>query len=572
MAAPKKLLVLDLGMQSLRLAEFTTASTGALKLLRAARREFLLDPALDTSRPDQARLAVQEILKEWKIKKSDVVLVLPAHTVFSRVVPLDVPGGAAGPIDAVVRFEAQQNIPFPLDEVDWDYVVKGETPSGGVNVVFVAVKSDILESFCHAVTANGLKIISVTVAPLALYDALRYVFPEEAASTTLLLDIGSRTSNMVIAAPGSFFSRSIPSGGLAVTTAIAKDIHASLEEAEHLKITRGSVALGAGFEPPSDPIEANLARIARQSLLKTQADISRSLSYYRSNMGGSDPQRILLTGGMASMPYLAEFLNEKLQKDVSFFNPLHDISGGEIDHSTTASFIESNANNLGELVGGALELIPETRTSIRLLTPSLTKQRELAKRLPHLVGAMLLFLAALAAWYVYAVKATTVTRDETSRISSSIAEEKDISSRIQKIASEQTVVETTATQLLSAIHLREAYPMILADLSARVPERFLWITEIQPVGDATQKGGTARGSEGQGPITALLVKGLYLDNPRQASVIDDLVTSLQSSEIFSVEEKEKSKIITQRGSPSGEYWAYPFSLRIPLRTPFTPLP
>ena len=114
--------------------------------------------------------------------------------------------------------------------------------------------------------------------------------------------------------------------------------------------------------------------------------------------------------------------------------------------------------------------------------------------------------------------------------------------------------------------------MILADLSARVPERFLWITEIQPVGDAPQKGVAVKSSEASPLVTALLVKGLYLDNPRQASVIDDLVTSLQSSEIFAVEEKEKSKIITQRGSPSGEYWAYPFSLRIPLRTPLTPLP
>mgnify|MGYP000104797895 CR=1 FL=1 len=572
MAAPKKLLVLDLGMQSLRLAEFTTTSTGALKLLRAARREFLLDPALDTSRPNQTQLAVQELMKEWKLRTSDVVLVLPAHTVFSRVVPLDVPGGASGPVDAVVRFEAQQNIPFPLDDVVWDYVVKGETLSGAVNIVFVAVKTDILESFCHSVTANGLKIISITVAPLALYDALRYAYPEQTDSTTLLLDIGSRTSNLVIAAPGSFFSRSIPSGGLAVTTAIAKDIHASLEEAEHLKVTRGSVALGAGFEPPADPIEANLARIARQSLLKTQADISRSLSYYRSNMGGSDPKHILLTGGMASMPYLAEFLNEKLQKEVSFFNPLHDIPGGEIDHSTTASFIASNPNNLGELVGGALELIPGTRTSIKLLTPSLTKQKEFAKRLPHIVGAMLLFLAALTSWYVYALKATTVTRDETARITSSIAEEQDVSARIQKISAEQSVIGDTATQLLSAIRLREAYPMILADLSARVPTRFLWITEIQPVGDTNQKGVVLKSSEGQGAITALLVKGLYLDNPRQASVIDDLVTSLQSSEIFAVEEKEKSKIITQRGSPSGEYWAYPFSLKIPLRTPITPFP
>jgi len=572
MAAPRKLLVLDIGMQSLRLAEFTTTSTGELKLLRAARREFLLDPALDTSRPEQTQLALQELLKDWKLRRSDVVLVLPAHTVFSRVVPLDVPGGASGPVDAVVKFEAQQNIPFPLDEVVWDYVIKGETPSGAVNIVFVAVKSDILESFCHAVTVNGLKIVAVTVAPLALYDALRFAIPEQPDSTTLLLDIGSRTSNMVIASPGSFFSRSIPSGGLAVTTAIAKDINASLEEAELLKINRGSVALGAGFEPPSDPIEANLARIARQSLLKTQADISRSLSYYRSNMGGSDPDLVLLTGGMASLPYLAEFLNEKLQKEVSFFNPLLGISEGDIDHSTTSSFIESNPNNLGELVGGALELIPGTRTPIKLLTPALTKQKEFTKRLPHLVGAMLLFLAALAAWYVYALKATTVTRDETLRMSSSISEEKDISTKIQRVTSEQDVLGKTSTLLLSAISLREVYPMILADLSARVPKRFLWITEIQPVRDAGKKGVAAKPSEGPTLITALLVKGLYLDNPRQASVIDDLVTSLQSSEIFAVEEKEKSKIITQRGSPSGEYWAYPFSLRIPLRTPLTSLP
>lgn len=571
MAAQKKLLVLDLGMQSLRLAEFTT-SAGSLRLLRAAHREFLLDPALDTSRPDQIHLALQEILKEWKVRKSDVVLILPAHTVFSRVVPLDVPGGATGPIDAVVKFEAQQNIPFPLDEVVWDYVVKGETPSGALNIIFVAVKTDILESLCHAVTANGLNILSVTVAPLALYDALRYAYPEEADSTTLLLDIGSRTSNMVIAAPSSFFSRSIPSGGLAVTTAISKDIHASLEEAELLKIARGSVALGAGFEPPSDPIEANLGRIARQSLLKTQADISRSLSYYRSNMGGNDPKRIFLTGGMASMPYLAEFLAEKLQKEVAFFNPLHDIPSGEVEHSTTASFISSNPNNLGELVGGALELLPGMRTSIKLLTPALTRRKEFTKRLPHLVGALLLFLAVLTAWYIYAVKATEVTHEETSRIASSIAEEKGISARIQKIMGEQSTIENTVSQLLSTVRLREAYPLILAELSARIPERFLWITEIQPVGDAAQKGGVVKSAEPLGMITALIVKGLYLDNPAQASVIDDLVTSLQSSEVFTVEEREKSKIITQRGSPSGEFWAYPFALRVPLRTPVAPLP
>jgi len=255
MAAPKKILVLDLGMQSMRLAEFSVSADGKLKLLRGARREFLLDPALDASRTDQIRLSLQEIVKEWKPSTTEVVCVLPSHTVFTRAVPLDVPGGAAGKVDAVVKFEAHQNIPFPLEEVVWDYVVMGETATGAVNVVFLAVKTDILESICKSVSSAGLKVLSVTVAPMALYDAFRHTELAKSEAPTVLLDLGSRTTNLVIAAPGSFFSRSIPSGGLAVTSAIAKDIHADMEEAEHIKSTRGSVGLGPGFEPPARSLD-----------------------------------------------------------------------------------------------------------------------------------------------------------------------------------------------------------------------------------------------------------------------------------------------------------------------------
>ena len=566
MASPKKTLVLDLGMQSLRIAEFSSTESGGLKLLRGARRELMLDPALDTSRPDQIRLALKDILKAWKITRSDVVCVLPAHTVFTRVVPLEVPGGSSSQVDAVVGFEAQQNIPFPLEEVVWDYVVMGNTPSGAVNVIFAAIKTDLLESLCDSVASTGLNITAVLVAPLALYDAFLQVSPATALETTLLLDMGSRTSNMIISAEGSFFSRSIPSGGLAVTSAIAKDIHAELDEAEKLKIARGSVALGAGFEQATDPIEANIARIARQTLLKTQADISRSLSYYRSNLGGNEPTLILLTGGMASLPYLAEFFNEKLQKKTSFFNPMEDIGVAESAHS----FLESNSNNLGELVGGALVLTSSRRTKINLLPPSVSKKRAFAKRIPYLAAAVLFFLASLWALYGFALQATSLTRATTATIDTQIAKQTSISNRIKTKVDNELSIQQTTDILLSVVSLWEAYPKILVELSAKVPERYLWITEIQPAGDTSARGVSPNSNDGA--IKALLVKGLYLDNPKQASVIDDFVTSLQSSDVFAVEEKEKSKIITQRGSPNGEYWAYPFSLRIPLRNPITPLP
>jgi type IV pilus assembly protein PilM len=567
MASEKKILVLDLGMQSLRLAEFSSTPHEELRLLRAEKKDLFLDPALETTRPDQIKLALKEIVKEWKLGKENLSLVLPAHAVFTRVAPLEVPEGTSTQMESVINFEAQHNIPFPLEEVIWDHVVIGRIPSGALNVIFIAIKKDILEELCRAITATGLQIISISVAPLALYDACRHTYAKETSdATTLLLDIGSRSTNLLITAPGSFFSRTIPSGGLAITTAIAKDLHVEIEEAEKLKISRGSVALGADFAPSEDPVEAKLADLIRKSLLRTQADISRSLSYYRATLGGSEPREVLLTGGMASMPYLSEFVSEKLAKPASFFNPMQGVSVSE----KAAAFVDANPNNLGELLGGALLLTHSPQTHVRLLPPFLLAKRALASRLPWLLAAAVIVLIALASWYGYALNAASVTREETSKLATTIEEETLIASRIDSLRAALEEANQTESQLLNLIQLRNAYPAILADLSAKTPERFLWMTEIQPLGNTPSKGGALKPRETT--IKAISVKGLYLDNPRQAAVIDDFVTALESSDVFVVEEKEKSKIITQRGSPNGEYWAYPFSLILPLRNPITLLP
>ena len=579
MAKPKKILVLDLGMQSLRLAEFSIDKNGELTLSRGASREFLLDPSMEQSRPEQIKLSVQEILKDWGLKSADDCCILPAHSVFTRVVPLDIPGGSGGlkdRIEEVIQFEAQQNIPFPLDEVAWDYVTMGETASGAVNVVFVAVKSDLLESICQSLRAAGLIVVSVTAAPLALYDAFRNTYPESSDTTTLLLDMGSRTTNLLIAGPGTFFARSIPSGGLALTAAIAKELNAELEAAEQLKITHGSVSSGSATEKPADHLDAGLALIIRRVMLKTQSDISRSLSFYLSSQGGQGPSRILLTGGMASLPGLREFLSEKFLRDVQLFDPLRTLTIRE-QSSTVSSFIESHSNNLGELIGGALTLSGESSfTKVELLPRSLMKRREFFKRLPFLSGAAALFLINLATWSGYFSYVNGVTKAQTSVLSGTMDKETRLASGIRQVTEKTDTVQKTASELLSLIELRSAYPNLIADLSAKIPDRYLWITEIQPVGDAPQK--NVSGATGTNKISAptviraLIVKGLYLENPRQAAVIDDFVNSLQSSDLFSVNENEKSKIITQRGSPNGDQWAYPFALKIPLRNSLTFLP
>ena len=571
MASPKKILVLDLGMQNLRLAEFSVSTSGELQLLRGARREFLLDPAMEQTRPEQTRIALQEILGEWGLRRGDVTCVLPAHTVFTRVVPLELPEGLEGDLQDVIQFEAQQNIPFPLNEVVWDYAIMGESTAGAQNVVFVAVKTNLLEQLCGAILSAGLRVLSIKVAPLALYDAFRNTYPEMAEETTLLLDIGSRTSNMVIASPSSFFSRSIPSGGLTVTSAIAKDIGADLEVAEQLKISQGSIALGPSSEAIVDPLEENLARIARQVLIKTQADISRSLSYHRTTLGGSPPSRVLITGGTSALHHLREFLAEKLQRDVSPFNPLRGIPLEEAEHSTAASFINENSNNLGELIGGALGSTSSPHTKLEILPPSLVRKRDLAKRLPFLVGAGGIFLILLISVYAFFLHATRVIKNETQNISAEVTEKNRIYTEMRQILTKVDAVQATGNQLLSLLSLRQVYPSMLADLNARVPDRFLWITDLQPDTGVIPKG-LPGSRQTNASVKAIILKGLYLDNPREATVIDDFVTNLESSTVFAVDENSKSKIITQRGSPNGDFWAYPFALKLPLRNPISILP
>jgi Tfp pilus assembly protein PilN len=274
------------------------------------------------------------------------------------------------------------------------------------------------------------------------------------------------------------------------------------------------------------------------------------------------------------MPYLSEFIQEKFQKETGFFNPMKGISAtGE-----ATQFLESHTHNMGELAGGAMELLPEYRTSINLLPPSILRKQNFIRRLPYLAGAAAIVIATLGAWYLFANYATKVTVQKTEEITQLSKQADAVAEKLRSLQKKQDEIRKTSGELLNVILLREAYPKIIAELAAKVPDRFLWITEVQPAVESPSKNsvrnsmekGAEKGTEHA--VKAVIVKGLYLDNPRQASVIDEFVTSLQSSEVFVVEEKEITKVITQRGSPSGEYWAYPFALRIPLRTPIPNLP
>jgi len=580
MAKPTRIFALDLGMQTVSLAEFHKLPNGGLSLQAFQETELITDPSADATRPVQIQEAVRELRTALKVPAKETVnFCLPAQSVFSRFVKL--PGASPEDVCSIIAFEAQQNVPFPIDEVVWDYQIMGRQREGNWDVVLVAMKSDQLNEVADSVIAGGLKPNIIDVAPMAVYNAFRFNYPDT-SGCSLIIDIGARTTNLVFVEADRAFSRSIPVGGNSISAAVAKEFNQDITLAEKLKVEKGFVSLGGAYAEPSDPTEARVAKVVRNTMTRLHAEIARSISFYRTSQSGSQPVRVFLCGGTVSLPYMVEFFSEKLQAPIEFLNPLRNVTVGS---ASVAEALAAKAHTFGELVGVALRSSGACPLEINLRPPSVVKEQDLARRKPFLVLATICLLLTLAAWWLYFTQATKVTDEVLAGVRADVSKLEGIAQQMDKLAGEQKKMASTVAPLLLASAERSAWSEIFDELGSKLPARFIWITELHPmVGGKVlsfdKSGAPARpepsgppkpGQQPAGPpsITALEIKGLYLDNPpndKEARIIDEFVEKLKTSPVFSLPE-DKAKIVTQRTTPTGESWAYGYTLVLPLRTP-----
>jgi len=583
MAKPARIYALDLGMQTVSLAEFHKLPNGGLSLHAFRESELIVDPAADATRPAQIAAAVKELREGLQISpKEEVNFCLPSQSVFARFVKL--PGSTAEDVRAIIGFEAQQNVPFPIDEVVWDHQIMGKQRDGNWDVVLVAMKADQLSELSDSVGEGGLKAQAIDVAPMAVYNAFRFNYPE-ADGCSLLIDIGARTTNLIFVEADRMFSRSIPIGGNTISAAVAKEFAQEITLAEKLKIEKGIVGLGGAYAEPTDQTEARVAKVIRNTMTRLHAEITRSISFYRSSQGGTQPLRVLLCGGSVSLPYMCEFFNEKLQTPVEFFNPLRNVT---VADSSVAEVLSNKAHTVGELVGAALRALGNCPLEINLRPPSVVREQDLARRRPFLVLASVCLLLALATWWLYFNRAASVAGDVLSQVQNEVAGLEAIAGQIDKIDSEKKALDALAAPILAASVDRSVWSQIFDELGTKLPPKYIWVTELQPIlsTQATVAVGKDKkkpavpppaakpGQPPAGPpsIVALEIKGLYLDNPpndKAARVVDQFVDNLKSSKVFALGDDKmiKEKILTKRSTPDGESWAYGYSLYLPLRNP-----
>jgi type IV pilus assembly protein PilM len=388
----KSFLTVDFGAGNLKLAEFETNDAGGLSLKSFAIKSLGLEGSADATREVTILKALQETLVEKHVKAKSVNVCAPGFHVFSKFVKL--PPVDAAKVTQIIQYEAQQNVPFPLAEVVWDYQIMGSAASGELEVLLVAIKSDVVEGLFRVAEKAKLRLSLCDASPAALCNAFRYNY-SDLEDCTMLLDIGAKTSNLLFFEKGKVFSRSINLGANAITQDFANESKLKFDEAEKIKIAEGFVSLGGAYEEPENPNQAAISKIARQFMTRLHIQVNQTIQFYRGQQGGAVPQRLFLAGGASIMPYTAQFFAEKLNIPVEYFNPLRNV---QIDPSLSLEELARVAHSLGEVVGLGLRNLANCPVEMNLMPDSTLRWQAFDQKKPYFIATI--FSAVLVAFAV----------------------------------------------------------------------------------------------------------------------------------------------------------------------------
>src|SRR3974390_3950565 len=387
----KTFLAVDFGAGSLKLAEFEVNESGGLRLKQYAIKSLGSEGSQETKREATVLKALQDVLAEKGVKAKGINVCGPVFHVFAKFVKL--PPVDAGKVTQIIQYEAQQNVPFPLEEVVWDYQILGSTPGGELEVLLVAIKADIVEGLLGVTENAGLRLQFCDVSPAALCNAFRYNYGD-LEDCTMLLDIGAKTSNLLFFEKGKVFSRSINLGANSITQDFANETKLKFDVAEKLKIEEGFVSLGGAYEEPENPHHAAISKIARQFMTRLHIQVNQTMQFYRGQQGGSAPARVFLSGGASIMPYTAQFFAEKLNVPVEYFNPLRNI---QIDPAINLEELARVAHSLGEVIGLGLRNLAHCPVELNLMPETTLKWQSFNQKKPYLIATVYSLVAVVAA-------------------------------------------------------------------------------------------------------------------------------------------------------------------------------
>ncbi|MEP6662848.1 MAG: type IV pilus assembly protein PilM [Verrucomicrobiota bacterium] len=482
----KSFLTADFGAGSLKMAEFEPNDAGGLRLRQYGIKSLGIEGSQEGNREPALLKAIQELFSEKHFASKQINVCAPGFHVFSKFVKL--PPVDTAKVAQIIEYEARQNVPFPLEEVVWDYQILGATATGELEVLLVAIKTDVVERLFRVSEGAGLHLKLVDVSPAALCNAFRYNYGD-LEGCTMLLDIGAKTSNLLFFEKGKVYSRSINIGANSITQDFANESKLSFTEAEQTKIAQGFVSLGGAYEEPDNPQQAAISKIARQVMTRLHIQVNQTVQFFRGQQGGSVPQRLFLSGGASIMPYTAQFFSEKLNVPVEYFNPFRNI---QIDPSIDLEDLSKTAHSFGEVVGLGLRDLAHCPVELNLMPESSIQRQQFGQKKPYILASIFAVVLVVFAIGWFEGQVTALKENELEKIKARVEPLRVKEGNLKSVLAEHGRLKKEADQMMALVDDKFFWAGILNELrrilveteqsskEALATDVGLWVEVFQP--------------------------------------------------------------------------------------------
>ncbi|RKY37681.1 MAG: hypothetical protein DRP78_00425 [Candidatus Omnitrophota bacterium] len=368
---------IDIGANAIKAVVLSRAKGKRLHLLRSVYVPY--DNFVeygDREQSDKLSVLLKKIIrKQPKLKNVGFGVSVSCQSAFVRL--LRIPVTAIKKLRQIVLYETQQQVPFPINDVVWDFQICGRDEQELI-VLLSAVKKEFILSILKAAKKVGVRIDFIDVSSLSLYNCLQYFFKD--LEQTLILDIGAKTTDLIIVNSGSIWTRSLPIGGEYITEAIAKKLNISRKKAEELKKDKGKILmLYYGTKTAKSANMQKIAETITNVLTDLTNEIVKTLNFYNSqHKSDLNIRKILLAGGVSKTENISKFFTETLSiqaETIDYFNfiTMHqDVN------------VEDN-EFLGVPLGLGIRGVGRSTVNINLLPQEELRIRDFQKRRPFIL-------------------------------------------------------------------------------------------------------------------------------------------------------------------------------------------
>ncbi len=343
----------------------------------------------------QAREAIG-IFRSRNDVRDPVAVTHPGQGTFYR--SIKVPASDDKKLDAMVGYEASQQIPFPLDEVIWDYHVidREYLPGEEREVALFAVRREAMDDFLLDFSNENLAVDVVSIGYLGLLNFIRHDLDID--EPAIILDIGAAHTDLVLIDGSRFWIRPLPHSGGDVTRAIMSRFKLSYAEAEKLKVESAKV--------PKQAVKIFQA-VIQPKLKDLVGEIHRSIGYYRSQSGEVSFKRLFLLGNGSKVVGIKKFLEDQLGVQVT---RVDSISHFRVNRDVNLRLLQAHLPSFASTLGCGLQGLGAGTCTVDLVPREERLRKEAGRKKKHaFIGAALVLVAILVAHFMIDKKLQEVT-------------------------------------------------------------------------------------------------------------------------------------------------------------------